>query len=112
VTSSDLPKDLDNAQERLKTAATPGQIDIEGKMKTDDPTAVKRTKNPSYTVLVNTGSEAEPVWGIVDFNISAPSRKAAISAATREGGTFLVIPEKEYAPITRAVEQITVDRFE
>lgn len=105
----DLQAGLDDAQARLQTTVIPGQIDIEGRTMTDDQPA-KRTKNPSYTVLEATGEDG--TWKLVKASVSAPSRKAAISAATPDGGTFLVIPDKECKAITRRTKQLTVDEFE
>lgn len=112
VENPDLSTALDEAQDRLKTNVIPGQIDLEGKTMTDDLPAVKRTKNPSYMVLAEM---LDGDWELLTGEpVSAPTRKAAIVAATEKreekDGTFLVIPEKDYRPITRARE--TVDRFE
>jgi len=47
--------------------------------------------------------------------IQTVSRRAAIVEATKaekeKGGTFLVLPEKEYNPIKRVVKQVEIDEF-
>jgi hypothetical protein len=58
----DLPTALDEAQKRLQTAVTPGQINLEGQTMTDDP-AVKRTKNSSTVGLCShCGFDQDTGW--------------------------------------------------
>jgi len=99
---------------------------------TDDPTAVKRTKNPSYIVLRLTetitsdeeaGPEAwRPVLGIdtagAPVAISASSRRRAIEVATEQAndgelksGTFAVIPAADFKVIQRAVRVEEISEF-
>jgi hypothetical protein len=118
VTSSDLLKDMDTARERLKNALIPGQIDIEGRTMTDDPSAVKRTtKNPSYVVLRLTEERGEAVWEGVGGGVLAASRKQAIEVATTDSepdlkcGTFAVIPVDQFRIIPRKVRVEEISEF-
>lgn len=127
---SGLLSSLDEAQERLKTAAIPGQIDIEGKTMTDDPSAVKRSKNPSYIVLrlyeeTVIGDEEMAVWvptpgydeaGEIRVT-QAANRKQAIEAATADSepdlkaGTFAVVPVEQFQIIPRKVRVEEISEF-
>lgn len=82
-------------------------------------TATKRTKDPSYVVLVEkigTDPSDPRRWALLTPEpIKAPSRKAAILAAASKDetdGTYAVIPEKDWKPIRRASRQVTIDEFE
>jgi hypothetical protein len=86
---------LDGAKQRLQAAA-------------EKPAT--RVKAPSYTVFRFTGEEN--TLELLQQGVHATSRKEAIKALTKGGGLFLVIPDKEYQPITRKVETQTVDIFE
>lgn len=58
----------------------------------------KRAKAPSYTVFVNTGSEND--FRLLRQGVKASSRKEAIKAVSADSGTFLVIADKEYQPMS------------
>jgi len=98
---SEIDKDIDKAAERLKDG-------------TPDPNPA-RVKNPSYHVFVYIDEHGVDGWRQItdDTNpVSAPSRKEAIKAvAPSTSGRFLVIPAKEFVPITRKTRTETVDEF-
>jgi hypothetical protein len=109
----DLPTALDDAQKRLQTEVIPGQIDIEGKTMTDDPPAVKRTRNPSYVVLRRT---EEGDWEGVSDGVAA-GRKQAIEVATvglaqdMKSGTFAVVPVEQFKVIPRKMRVEEISEF-
>lgn len=76
------------------------------------PAPKKREKKASYHVL----RQDEGGWNLLTKTpIQTVSRRAAIVEATKaekeKGGTFLVLPEKEYNPIKRVVKQVEIDEF-
>jgi hypothetical protein len=99
---SDIGKDLDGAARRLKDG-------------TPDPNPA-RVKNPSYHVFVYIDDHGVDGWRqITDETnpVSASSRKEAIKAvAPSTSGRFLVIPAKEFVPISRKTRTETVDDWE
>lgn len=103
---SDIDKDLDGAARRLKDG-------------TPDPNPA-RTRNPSYRVFVEIPSDGSDEggtpgdWRLIGAGaVVAPSRKDAIKIVDPEGsGRYLVIPEKEFNPVTRKTRVETVDDWE
>ena len=76
------------------------------------PAPKRREKKASYHVL----RQGDGGWNLLtETPIQAVSRRAAIVEAAKgekeKGGTFLVLPEKEYSPIKRAVKQVEIDEF-
>ena len=97
---SELNKEIDEAQTRLKATA--------------EKTAA-RVKNPSYHVFVFSDESGLEGWRMLtaeDAPVSASSRKEAIkTAAQSTSGRFLVIPAKEFQPVTRKTRTETIDEF-
>lgn len=84
-----------------------------------EPVTPKRTKDPSYFVLVEkigTDPTEQRRWALLTPTpVKASSRKAAIVAAASKDetdGTYAVIPAKDWKPIRRQSRQVTIDEFE